>query len=365
MRPKFFRSQLSRLLPLACSALFVAPLCAAGVQTADPDANQSAKQLLAYIASVPSRPSHRIISGQAIGRPGGYGTNDMLNGYKHLVDQLHDQTGQWVGLIGASYGQRSTRQKPPYIEADQLLADYWKAGGLVTIVWLPANPWTGGNQSDANGVGPFNELLTPGTPPYVAWHAELDELALDLEELQKAGVVVLFRAFPEQNGSWFWWGAQRGKLTKDQFSSLWRSAFDYLTRTKGLHNLLWVFATSARAPIDPLALYPGSDVVDIVGVDDYEQSEPNIPSYRELLSLGKPIALTEFGPDEKTAKSNPHNFDFTTLRDALQHKYDKFAYFMAWSGADDRPQALLENRNAAALLNDPWVANRKDIAGRQ
>ena len=365
MRPNFPPSSLYRLLPLACSVLFAAPLCAARTQTADPDANQGANQLLAYLASLPSHPSHRIISGQAIGRPGGYGTNDMLNGYHHLVEQLHDQTGQWVGLIGASYGQKSTRQQPPYIEADQLLANYWKAGGLVTIAWLPVNPWTGGNPSDTQGVGPINELLTPSTAPYAAWHAELDALALDLQELQKAGVVILFRALPEQNGSWFWWGAQRGKLTKDEFSSLWRSAFDYLTHTKGLHNLLWVFAASGRAPIDPLTLYPGSDVVDIVGVDDYERGEPNIPSYQELVSLGKPMALCEFGPDEHTAKSAPHTFDFTVLRDALRHKYDKFSYFMAWSGADDRPQALIENRNSAALLNDPWIANRADIAGRQ
>jgi mannan endo-1,4-beta-mannosidase len=358
-----FRPWLSCLSRLACGALLAAPACAASIQTADPNASPAAKQLLAYLASMPSQ--HRIISGQAIGRPGGFGTNDMLNGYTHLIERLHDQTGKWVGLVGASYGQKSTRQQPPFIEADQLLTNYWNAGGLVAIVWLNPNPWTGGGQSDNQGVGPFSELLTPGTAPYAAYHAELDELALDLGELQKAGVVVLFRPFPEQNGNWFWWGAQHGRLTKNDFSSLWRSAFDYLTRTKGLHNLLWVFAASGRAPIDPLSLYPGNDVVDIVGVDDYEQSEPNIPAYRELLSVGKPMVLAEFGPDERTAKQNPHAFDFATLREAVRSKYDKFSYFMIWNGADDRPQALIENRNAAALLNDSSVANRDDIAGRQ
>lgn len=363
MRLKFSQLWPSCLTAIAFGALVAAPLPAASILPADADANLSAKKLLAYIASLPTQPGHRIISGQSIGRPGGFGTNDMLNGYNHLIEHLHDQTGQWVGLIGASYGQHSA-QLPPYIEADQLLVRYWKEGGLVTITWFDPNPWTGGGQSDTHVVGQFSELLTPGTLAYGTWHADLDKLALDLEELQKAGVVVLLRPFLEQNGNWFWWGAQQGKVTKEQFSSLWRSAFDYLTREKGLHNLLWVFAASGRAAIDPLTMYPGSDVVDVVGIDDYEQGEPNIPSYQELLSLGKPIALAEFGPNERTARQRPHNFDFAALRNALRSKYDKFSYFMIWNGSDDRPQSLVENQNAAALLNDPLVANRKDIAGR-
>jgi mannan endo-1,4-beta-mannosidase len=364
MSPRLFRRWMALLLPLACGLILATASPAASVRTADPNASEGAKRLLAYLASLPSHADHRIVSGQAIGRAGGYGPNDMVNGYAHLVEQLHNQTGQWVGLIGASYGQKQARGRPPFTDADQVLARYWNAGGLVTVAWFAPNPWNGG-KSDTQAEGDFNELFKPGTAVYSAYHAELDELALDLDELQRAGVVVLFRPFHEQNGSWFWWGAQHGRLTKEQFASLWRSALDYLTRTKSLHNLLWVFAPSGRAPVDPLAFYPGSDAVDVVGIDDYEAGEPNIPSYKELQGLGKPIALTEFGPNKEFAERSPHTYDFAALQNALRHRYDKFTYFMIWNGTDGRPQALVENRNAAALLNDPWVANRADIARRQ
>ncbi|MEK7993817.1 MAG: glycosyl hydrolase, partial [Planctomycetota bacterium] len=53
---------------------------------------------------------------------------------------------------------------------------------------------------------------------------------------------------------------------KKQFRALYRYTFDYLTHTRGLNNLLWVYDAK---PSDKnelnLSHYPGDEYVDIVG----------------------------------------------------------------------------------------------------
>ena len=44
--------------------------------------------------------------------------------------------------------------------------------------------------------------------------------------------------------------------------------FNYLTQVKGLHNILWIYSPDQGAPT-PSLYYPGSNYVDIVGLDVY------------------------------------------------------------------------------------------------
>jgi len=57
-----------------------------------------------------------------------------------------------------------------------------------------------------------------------------------------------------------------GAKGPEAFVKLWRLMHERLTVTHGLHNLIWVLSNGPSSP----AWYPGDDVVDIVGWDQYK-----------------------------------------------------------------------------------------------
>ncbi len=78
---------------------------------------------------------------------------------------------------------------------------------------------------------------------------------------------VLWQPLHQAPSGRFWWGSGG----PEAFKSLWRLLFERLTGRHGLHNLIWVLSNGP----DALAWYPGDDVVDIVGYDQYESQEEN------------------------------------------------------------------------------------------
>jgi len=356
------------------------------------------QRLLTYLAS-----PHPIVSGQMIGLLDGYGAaattpyNGVTYGYTEEVEGLHAKSGQWVGLVGINYGRLLPcddrnpyfpRERSPFMNctspaldyrtsyeaADQILIDYWKAGGLVTATWHAPNPWTGGNAHDIKIPGNFSDLYTAGTPANLTFTQMLDELAEPLIQLQEAGVVVLFRPFHENNGNWFWWG-YKGPDTQpspDQFSSLWRYTFDYMTHTKKLHNLLWVYCVNrsgASGSEEVLVFNPGASYFDVVALDDYKsnnrgQPQPIESPYEQMKSLHKPMALGEYGPLAPWIDDPSNHFDWMDLYN-VENQYPGFSYFMAWGGTPTNPQAIIQDENGPALLNRRGaVTNRGDLNWR-
>jgi mannan endo-1,4-beta-mannosidase len=261
-----------------------------------------------------------------------------------------------------------------YDAADQILVNYWNAGGLVTVTWHAPNPWTGENAHDIDIPGNFSDLYTSGNPINRTFDRMLDELAEPLAQLQQAGVVVLFRPFHENNGNVFWW-ADKGSGTQpsaEQFSSLWRYTFDYMTHAKGLHNLLWVYCVNRSGPADNddvVVFNPGTNYFDIVAIDDYKSNNYHRPqpiqtAYEQIASLGKPIALGEYGPLSQWIEQPGNHFDWLDLID-VQTQFPGFSYFMAWSGTPTDPLAIIQDKHGFVLLNWPGaVTNRNDMHWR-
>lgn len=365
-------------------------------QPVDPLASAATRHVLDLLAS-----RHPIISGQGIGSIDGYEAavaapyRGATYGYQKYVTELAGESGKWVGLVGINYGKNVLcndknpyvpSQRSPFMEcadprrdyrsafpaADRILIDYWNAGGLVAAMWQVSNPWTGQSSHDTTIPGTFSDLYSGGTPMNRTYNRMLDELAAPLLELQQAGVVVLFRPFHEQNGNWFWWGDKGAGAapSADQFSALWRYTFDYLTTTKGLHNLLWVYCVNrnsgSQGKSDVLGFNPGKRYFDIVAIDDYKVSPGNAPqnirlAYDQIKSLGKPIALAEYGPLAKYTDNPANHFDWLDLVN-VNTTYPGFAYFMAWDGTPTEPQSIIQNENGAALLNrTDTVMNRNDL----
>lgn len=280
--------------------------------------------------------------------------------YDDYVVALHGSTGKWVGMIGVDYGLGST---PDDISAgNQMLIDHWNNGGLVTICHHANNPWTGGDSWDLTSRD-LVELITPGTAVNAVWMAELDKAATGLAELRDAGVVVLWRPFHEMTyTSCFWWDSGAHPGDPEPFKNMWKHMFNYFTYTKELDNLLWVYATANRDLYTPADfLYPGGGYVDIVGIDRYADSlEFQGEGYSKLLATGKPFALTETGPHP----TRDGSWDNTNLINRIRDVYPKIAYFYYWESWTDNKVAIVDNQNASALLNDPWVITRDELDWR-
>jgi mannan endo-1,4-beta-mannosidase len=146
---------------------------------------------------------------------------------------------------------------------------------------------------------------------------------------------------------------------------------DYLVKTKKLDNLIWVWSGSREAgawmqPLDKY--YPGDAYVDVVGLDIYNDTldEAAVSAYRTLTRHGKPFALAEYGPDNKTT-TKTGTLDLTTLIAQIKTVMPNAVYFMTWSDyvgtAGNMYWSLKSNKKAAELLSDPWVANANDVPG--
>ena len=161
----------------------------------------------------------------------------------------------------------------------------------------------------------LNTLLDPGTETHARWMHELDQVAAGLQELQTNGVVVMWRPFHEMNGNWFWWDGK----DPETFKKLWRQMFDYFTKTKGLDNLLWVYAPNHGTKT--AVYYPGDRYVDLVGLDAYTDfvDTNHIFGYAEVARLPKPFGFTEFGPHGPS--NPPGDYDYLRFLQGVQENF--------------------------------------------
>lgn len=182
-----------------------------------------------------------------------------------------------------------------------------KSGGLVTFCWhwnVPRdvdNPNLGkAFYMDQDGVKIENwsalNATTPGTKEYEVAVHDIDLIASYLQELEAAGITVLWRPFHEASGSWFWWGQQPGdRGARETFQRLWYMMYDRLENYHKLSNLIWVWnGQTPRLSVDP-------NSYDISGIDYYASKEDHSPlssqydKLKEMTYEGKMIALTETG----------------------------------------------------------------------
>jgi mannan endo-1,4-beta-mannosidase len=351
------------------------------------DAAINAKRaaILSYITKLSSGPFIGTISGQNCFHGIEITDNSFPQGYKNLVENLHTQTGKWVGIIGVDYEYARLFTPDELSQANRVLIDYFQKGGLVTINLTPQNPWINdesdliknpgtwngpGNTLDKNKVTSLNDLIDPSKPVYQAWMRKLDRVAAALLELKNAGVIVLWRPMQEMNGNWFWWGMSSHPNDPTPYINVIRQMHDYFTKTKHLNNLLWVYSPSSsqgqknnstwNRTVD--WAYPGDDYVDIIAGTSYTD-ELNIDDYSTYITMGKPLGIAEYGPDLGSTGKFAANgtLDSRQILSRIKNDYPRIAYWVSWHQYPGQFWSIIGNKNYAELMNDPGVITRDDF----
>lgn len=219
---------------------------------------------------------------------------------------VHQHTGRWPVLNCFDYIHLPYSAKGGWIDYSDIreIEAWHREGGVVCLMWhwnVPANQ--SGKYAFYWGTEPekttfdVRKVFEPESDEYRRMVSDIDRVAECLRLLKDAGIPVLWRPLHEAGGMWFWWGRDA-----EACNALWRLMYRRF-REAGLDNLIWVWTQAAawgKPYSDGYRWYPGDDVVDIVSIDIYNNSDAeriNSECYRFLKehSPGKMAALTECG----------------------------------------------------------------------
>ncbi len=233
-----------KLLVLLATLLFTSSASMAATPVT-PNASPQARALLNFIHATYGK---KTLSGQ-MWTPWGIDETKTV----------HKITGKLPALQGHDYiHERSNKRE------NQLAIQYWKAGGIPTIMWHWGAPSKGEGYNQSKIQIDIDRCFEPGTKEHTAMWADLKRIADHLTELRDANVPVLWRPMHECDGDWFWYGKGGGK----RFVKLWRTMFDYFVHERKLNNLIWILCHSHRFKAD---FNPGKDYYDLAGADSYRK----------------------------------------------------------------------------------------------
>jgi mannan endo-1,4-beta-mannosidase len=237
------------------------------------------------------------------------------------------------------------------IMVDEAVNQY-KKGVMVNLMWHSCNPALAQPCGfDSNGVlskltdAQWTELTTDGTAMNTKWKGLVDEICVYLQQLKDKNIEVLWRPYHEMNQGSFWWGGRPGA---NGTRKLYQMLHDYMTNTKKLTNLVWVWDMQDFGSLaDDMNSYnPGDAYWDIAALDIYDGSGYSKAKYDIMVAAakGKPIAIGEC--------------DKLPSADVL-YTQPKWTFFMSWSeltyekNTDAQIQALYNSPNVVSLDKMP------------
>ncbi|MCW5907870.1 MAG: hypothetical protein KIS94_08430 [Chitinophagales bacterium] len=196
--------------------------------------------------------------------------------WKYTTGQFTSDMFQATGKNPAIAGWDFWHMDPDITSTIWLMKEHHSRGGINTISWHMPNPVTGGYYNDVSGGDVVAEIL-PGGSKHALFVSLLDSFSNFINALTDSdgnAIPLIVRPWHEHNGNWFWWG--KTHTTEEHFIQLFRFTVQYLKVQKQHSNLL--FAISPNTVFNGFVkkfdqhyfyAYPGDDVVDILGLDDY------------------------------------------------------------------------------------------------
>ena len=339
----------------------------------NPSASQQAKKVYEFLLQQSGK---KTLSGTMSGSSN---SNDF-------ADLIYSNVGKYPALTGYDF---IFLQYSPTPESWSWKVNYndisaareqWNNNGLVSYMWhwnVPTSEsaWKNGTEKgDYTGYAFYSdktafdikEALKEGTWQNQFLMKDIEEAASYLKNLRDAGIPVIWRPLHEaagnynlysDNGAWFWWGKGGAEPCKQ----LWRLLYDQFTKVHGLNNLIWVWTVDATAGCEDQYddWYPGDDVVDIVGVDIYENNtDAKTRQFQALVDVtkgNKLVSVSECGnipdPDKCFAQGNA------------------WSWFMVWCTYDENNNLALSNKDWnlntktwwSTVMGSKYVINREDM----
>lgn len=200
---------------------------------------------------------------------------------------LKDITGSHPAVFGwdigaLELGNAVNLDSVPFDEMRKNIIRVYLDGGINTISWHVYNPVTGGSSwvEDKNNPNIIVAKILPGGSHHEDFKNQLDKVADFMKSLEAPDgslAPIIFRPWHENSGNWFWWGALH--CSAEEYKSLYRFTAEYLRNTHHLHNLLFAYSPDVgfKDAAGYLERYPGDDLVDIIGLDDYNSLNTGHP----------------------------------------------------------------------------------------
>ncbi len=262
------------------------------------------------------------------------------------TDEIYKTTGKYPALWSGDFLFQADNIKNRWTMVFEAKKQ-WDKGAIVQIMLHTCPPiygepcgWDGGVLSKLSATQ-WNELLTEGTTINSNWKKRLDDIAVYLYYLKVNGVEVLFRPLHEMNQGAFWWGGRPGP---NGTLRLYQITHDYLTKVKGLTNLIWVWDVQDMS-WDFDKYNPGDEYWDIMAFDVYSDGY-NKKWYDYILTIAKdkPIAIGECDK-------------LPTI--AMLQQQPRWVFFMAWAelvyskNTNAEIQAVYNGQNVITLNEMP------------
>lgn len=265
-----------------------------GGKLSNPKASAQTQSLYSFLCDTYG---NKVISGQQ--------ESTWMGSDNYEFDIIKNASGKYPALRGLDY------MGDDFAGCNRRAKQWYDKGGIVTICWHCGSDFRGSHTEAMNSDLNWSAALTEGTAEYNTLIAGMDKGAKALQELQKAGIPVIWRPFHEFDGKWFWWG----KGGAENFKKLWRIMYDRYTNYWGLDNLIWSLGYCGDVNS---GWYPGDEYVDIIGSDTYvNHTESLAAMYNKTAQVAnKPVCLHENGPIPDP--------------DKMKNDGAKWLWFMTW-----------------------------------
>ncbi len=315
----------------------------------------------------------------------GWAWDDDRSDVKSVCGDLPAVMGFDLGHI--ELGDEKNLDGVPFDRIRKETIKLYEAGGMVTFSWHLDNPLTKGTAWVENGEKASLERRTvssvlEGGENHELFLGWLDRLADFMNSLTTADgekVPVLFRPWHEHTGSWFWWG--QDLCTAEQYVALWKMTANRL-KEKGVDNLLYAYSPGTENNGDAsmyMERYPGDDYVDLLGLDCYCWTEPEVTDRYERfmnqidIQLGMMAKLAE--QHQKVIALTETGYEGIPLEDWWTSVLQKsigdhpICYVLTWRNAHDKDThyfgpwpGQLASDDFVKFYQSPKTAFLKDIS---
>lgn len=241
----------------------------------NPNASESAKAVYAYLQEISGK---YCLTGQM--------ESTWMGSPDYEMNFIEKHTGKLPAIRGLDFMHNDFQGVVNRAKA------WWEKGGIPTICWHTGSDFASGYNESKELEFDWENAFVPGTDTYNTLLADMDRAVPYLQQLEDAGVPVLWRPFHELDGGWFWWSSGGS----ENFVKLWQMMYSRYTDYWGLDNLIWVLGYSQSGG-DMAAWYPGDSYVDVLGADSYTAGA-NANLYEECLTVapaGMPVVFHECG----------------------------------------------------------------------